>query len=231
MNNHPQSLMLRAYASGDIDEATALIVATHLESCAECRAQVKMFEQELAQDAFDTPADSSMLSALGNDDDGQHWQCMFDDIVKQPAIAQSAPVKSAFDIDVNGQVFSLPPSLQSIRPYIGKWRSFGGKIMSAKIDLGGEHSPMNLLYIAPGVTIPRHTHQGIESTLILHGGFSDEDGHYHQGDLMVRDASIEHSPKTSELEDCLCLTVLTERMVFTRGVARVFNWLGNRVFP
>ncbi|MDP5254893.1 MULTISPECIES: ChrR family anti-sigma-E factor [unclassified Vibrio] len=230
MNNHPQSLMLRAYASGDIDEATALIVATHLESCAECRAQVKAFEQEFAQAAFDTDA---CLASLNTDDEQNTlcWQDMFDEIVDQPVAAQSAPVKSHFDIDVNGQTFSLPPALQSIRPYIGKWRNFGGKVMSAKIDLGGEHSPMNLLYIAPGVTIPRHTHQGIESTLILHGGFSDEDGHYHQGDMMVRDASIEHSPKTSELEDCLCLTVLTERMVFTQGIARVFNWLGNRVFP
>lgn len=90
---------------------------------------------------------------------------------------------------------------------------------------------INLLYIAEGVKIPQHTHKGIESTLILHGGFSDEEGHYEAGDYLVKDASDKHSPFTKADEDCLCLTVLTEPMVFTQGVARIFNLFGKGMYP
>lgn len=54
------------------------------------------------------------------------------------------------------------------------------------------------MYIAEDVKIPQHTHRGMESTLILHGGFSDEDGHYEAGDYLVKDASIKHSPYTQK---------------------------------
>lgn len=73
------------------------------------------------------------------------------------------------------------------------------------------------MYISEDVRIPQHTHKGQESTLVLHGGFSDEDGHYEVGDVLVRDASVKHSPFTKPGEDCLCLTVLTEPMIFTQA--------------
>lgn len=68
-------------------------------------------------------------------------------------------------------------------------------------------------------------------TLVLHGGFSDENGHYDVGDFMQHDGQICHSPSTPQDQDCLCLTVLTEPMVFTQGVARIFNLFGKGLYP
>ncbi len=48
---------------------------------------------------------------------------------------------------------------------------------------------------------------------------------------MQRDASVKHSPKTKTGEDCLCLTVLTDPLIFTQGVARVFNLFGKGLYP
>lgn len=113
---------------------------------------------------------------------------------------------------------------------MGEWKSYGGKVYSAQVDLG-EEARVNLMYISEDVRIPQHTHKGQESTLVLHGGFSDEDGHYEVGDVLVRDASVKHSPFTKPGEDCLCLTVLTEPMIFTQGVARIFNMFGKGMYP
>lgn len=66
---------------------------------------------------------------------------------------------------------------------------------------------------------------------MLHGSFGDEDGEYQAGDFLLRDASVKHSPRTKADTDCLCLTVLTEPMVFTQGVARIFNMFGRGMYP
>ena len=131
---------------------------------------------------------------------------------------------------VAGKDFKLPKTLSRFSDLVGEWKSYGGKVYSAQIDLG-EEARVNLMYISEDVRIPQHTHKGQESTLVLQGGFSDEDGHYEVGDVLVRDASSKHSPFTKPGEDCLCLTVLTEPMIFTQGVARIFNMFGKGMYP
>jgi putative transcriptional regulator len=42
--HHPEDDLLLAYASGASDEATALVIATHLAFCAQCRGQVDLME-------------------------------------------------------------------------------------------------------------------------------------------------------------------------------------------
>jgi putative transcriptional regulator len=44
MRHHPDDDLLLAYASGASDEATALVIATHLAFCAQCRGQVDLME-------------------------------------------------------------------------------------------------------------------------------------------------------------------------------------------
>ncbi|WP_039986245.1 ChrR family anti-sigma-E factor [Vibrio owensii] len=219
MNKHPDKILLEAYASGSIDAVSGLVVATHLETCPKCRAYVNQLEAAQASAVNDIPSvyDSEFDS-------------MFNDIITAELTSDSIIIRDVAKVMVAGKDFKLPKTLSRFSDLVGEWKSYGGKVYSAQVDLG-EEARVNLMYISEDVRIPQHTHKGQESTLVLHGGFSDEDGHYEVGDVLVRDASVKHSPFTKPGEDCLCLTVLTEPMIFTQGVARIFNMFGKGMYP
>ncbi|MDW3078296.1 ChrR family anti-sigma-E factor [Vibrio sp. 1403] len=219
MNKHPDNSLLEAYASGSIDAVSGLVVATHLETCTKCRAYVNQVEASQANIVSDIP--SEYVSEFDD---------MFNDIINAEPATDNIVIRDSAAVNVAGKSFALPKTLARLSDLVGSWRSYGGKVFSAQIDLG-EDARVSLMYIGEDVQIPQHTHKGLESTLILHGGFSDEDGQYEEGDLMIRDASVKHSPYTKAGEDCLCLTVLTEPMIFTQGVARIFNMFGKGLYP
>ncbi|CAH1539865.1 Putative transcriptional activator ChrR [Vibrio owensii] len=220
MNKHPDKTLLEAYASGSIDAVSGLVVATHLETCPKCRAYVNEIEAEQA---------SVAVGDIASEYDAD-FDFMFNDIITTEPTPESVVIKDIAKVEVAGKDFKLPKTLSRFSDLVGEWKSYGGKVYSAQLDLG-EDARVNLMYISEDVRIPQHTHKGQESTLVLHGGFSDEDGHYEAGDMMVRDGSVKHSPFTKPGEDCLCLTVLTEPMIFTQGVARIFNMFGKGMYP
>ena len=50
-----------------------------------------------------------------------------------------------------------------------------------------------LLRYAPGASVPRHRHTGLETILVLEGSQSDENGRYFAGSLVFNPAGTEHS--------------------------------------
>lgn len=220
MSYHPDASVLQAYAQGTLDDVSAFTIATHIESCPCCRSQVNGFEQLYGEELV-----ASDISV--NDD----FDAMFDKIValEQSSDPMRLPRMPTF-VEVNGKSFRLPLSLSRFRDRISDWKSYGGKVFSAAIDISPD-ARINLMYISENVAIPQHTHKGTESTLVLHGSFSDEDGQYGVGDFLFKDGTVKHSPYTKQGEDCLCLTVLTQPMIFTQGVARVFNLFGKGLYP
>src|SRR6187549_56613 len=66
--HHPSEELLLAYAGGGADEATSLIVATHLAYCAACRLQSRTMDAlggSLLQDLSPVPmADGALDAAL-----------------------------------------------------------------------------------------------------------------------------------------------------------------------
>ncbi len=49
-----------------------------------------------------------------------------------------------------------------------------------------------LLRYAPGATVPRHRHLGLETILVLSGTQSDDAGCYEQGSIVFNPAGSEH---------------------------------------
>ncbi|MGL6261110.1 ChrR family anti-sigma-E factor [Vibrio sp. WXL210] len=238
MSIHPTQQQLKLYSEGALSDVDGFAIALHLEQCSECKAQVAELEAASATAIFDQEATVQEDTEVGQgieDSQSETLQAMLADItsleievVAEPAEQRRDPIKTV--TTPNGKEFTLPKGLGRHVDRIGAWRNYGGKIYSATVELD-TYARINLLYINEDAQVPQHTHKGQETTVILHGGFSDEDGHYHAGDYLARDASHKHSPYTKVGEDCLCLTVLTEPMVFTQGVARVFNLFGKGMFP
>ncbi len=55
-----------------------------------------------------------------------------------------------------------------------------------------------LLRYAPGATVPRHLHQGLETILVLEGSQSDEFGSYAAGSLVANPEGSIHSVTSQE---------------------------------
>ncbi|HBC2015284.1 TPA: zf-HC2 domain-containing protein, partial [Vibrio cholerae] len=169
MSYHPNYALLAAYAEGGLDSAHGLAISAHLEICPHCRDLVHEIEAELGELLNQQAASSVALS------DDANWQAMFDSIVALPQQAASnTPVKTTpVMVTVNGKQIAIPKVLARLVKPEQQWRSYGGKVFSLPLQ-SEDNVRMNLMYISQGVSIPQHTHKGFESTLVLHGGFSDE---------------------------------------------------------
>lgn len=65
-----------------------------------------------------------------------------------------------------------------------------------------------LLRYAPGASVPRHLHVGLETILVLEGSQSDEYGHYPKGSLIANPEGTTHS--VSSEEGCVVLIQWTK---------------------
>ena len=211
INHHPDDATLLAYAAGTLAEGFTLVLAAHMEYCPRCRsnlAEAEALGGELLAEL--TPVDMSATS--------------FHDIWEQiqsvtPEKPPEPPKKSKND--------DLPAVLS---PYVNtslnsiRWRSLVPGIRQYPLD--GIHSgrgSTRLLSIAPGFTIPQHTHRGSEMALILKGAYADEIGHFKRGDLADLDETIYHQPVVDTEEPCICLMATDERIHFTGFFSRMLQ--------
>ncbi len=58
--------------------------------------------------------------------------------------------------------------------------------------LGRGGPDVALLRYAPGASVPRHRHQGLEVIIVLSGSQSDDHGRYRAGDVVLNPKGTEH---------------------------------------
>ena len=80
-----------------------------------------------------------------------------------------------------------------------------------------------MLEIPPGKIMPKHSHEGLEATMVFHGGYSDEAGDYNKGDLVILDDNEEHTPISSEETGCICLVVYSGSLKFKGLLGSILN--------
>ncbi len=213
---HPTDDTLACYTAGDLDSASSIMLSAHLEMCSHCRARVDTLENTQAQQLALTPSEP-LSDELNN-------------LLGTILCHQEMPQKEAHDsdkateahIEVNSKTFRLPRVLQRHEDQIGPWSRLPGNIKRANVSTSG-HSKMNFIYMDCNSSLPQHTHQGQEITLVLAGEFIDEHATYKPGDFIIQTPKHQHSPKTREDQDCLCLTLLDAPLHFTSGLATLLN--------
>lgn len=208
MTHHVPSSLLFDYATGALPEGPALAVSTHLFFCGACLAAVRRLEdvgaavlQTLEPVAVDSDLLSRTLARLDDDDVNEH------------AIEPKDEARG-----------SLPPVL---RPYLAtapsraRWRFAAPHVREVRLPLVDATHRASLLRVAAGRPVPRHTHRGVEYTVVLSGGFVDRGEAYRRGDFSVADPSVEHSPVAMEDAECLCLAVLDAPVLPTGRIGRL----------
>lgn len=225
---HPTDPMLRAFAADELPLPLAVGLSAHCELCPDCAARLKIFEEELAQQYLDSPAEPELAP---RDDVALDagFDAMLADILAQPepvaAPVIDLPQAQPTELEVAGHAYRLPRVLARYRS--PKWRHIGA-IRQQSLPLDEMGARASLLHIEAGGRIPEHTHQGYELTLLLAGTIEDGDTRYKAGDFIWRDASHSHSPHTPD--GCLCYTVQDAPVQFTKGLSRLLNGISQHLY-
>lgn len=205
IRHHLTEDILMAYSAGDLPEAFALVVATHVSLCDECRARVEAFDALGGAVVEDMSADMAA---------GSLEACMAR-IATIPQANARAPrrgdgILPAPLVDYTGG------NLATV-----KWRPLGMGVRQAILRTGDTGSTVRLLAIPGGVAMPDHSHSGLELTLVLQGAFHDQADRFARGDVEVADASLEHTPVAEAGQTCICLAATTGPLKFNALLPRL----------
>ena len=204
--------LLLAYGAGTLDEATSLLVATHLALCPACRNDLHLAESIGGALLDCAEADFSPAETVPEFDSGD--EAGLRDSVDAP------------DPRASSGSFVLP---RPLRDYAGgdaadlRWRAVGGGIRQFPLSLRGEGSVARLLSIPAGKGVPDHGHRGFEATLVLAGAFYDRGLWYRRGDVSTADEAVVHRPVAGPEEDCICLAVTDARLHFLSPIPRLLQ--------
>lgn len=207
-SHHPPEDLLLAYAGGTLDEASSVLIATHLALCPACRKGVACAEAvggELMEELAPATLGASALDAA---------MARLDEPVPAPyAVARrsgDALLPRPLRDYVNGDVGDV------------KWQWKGIGVHYAPLVTDPSGNKLGLLRVAAGTRVPPHGHSSDELTMVLSGGYSSEFGAFARGDVEFADDSVIHQPVADADGPCLCL-------VITRGPLKptglVASWL------
>lgn len=192
ITHHPSDDLLFAHASGGSDEATSLIVATHLALCPACRRKVAKAES----------VGGALLSAV--EPSAMSPNALDSVMSRLDRIAPDASPSRA-----QGKRYAAPEPLRS---YLDddldavKWTTIVPGIYYKPLFRRGRMDA-RLIRSKPGHGVGVHTHKGEEFTLCLAGGYTDVTGTFARGDLQTADPSLLHRPMADDGEDCIVLAV------------------------
>jgi putative transcriptional regulator len=96
----------------------------------------------------------------------------------------------------------------------GGWMFAGPGLRTLALPIRSD-SRTELLRIEPGWGAPRHTHTGLELTLIMTGAFKDSRGRFGPGEIVVSGPDITHNPVADKGDVCYALAVTEGKLSFT----------------
>jgi putative transcriptional regulator len=206
INHHPSDATLAAYASGTLDQARGLVVATHLSLCAQCRNAVHGFEEACGAMLEDAEPVAMSSGAL------------------ERAMAALGPLDVISPVPGNGDAASEFTELLS-RYNLGPWRWIGRGVQWRSVDVASDDGVrVFMLKARPGTKLPRHRHTGTEWTCVFEGAFSHHLGRYGAGDFDEADETVEHDPVVDNEHGCVCIVAL-------QGHIELQSWLGRLIQP
>lgn len=216
--NERAEILLMEYAAGALDEASALLAAAYVFTSPQAMRFFRQCEAiggALLERCCEpvAMAEGSLGAVLSRLEDGRN----------------AAPSTLSPDSGGGGGPQAGPPLPPPLARYMA---SCGRRVRWHPVYPGMRVSPLGvsgcvrhaatLVRMAPGAQAPRHRHEGVELTLVLDGGYSDESGCYRAGDLAVAEAATVHSPRADREAGCACLVVNAGSVRFTGGPLAAF---------
>ncbi|MBY6186408.1 ChrR family anti-sigma-E factor [Marinobacter hydrocarbonoclasticus] len=223
INHHPDTAWLEAYAEGRLYGGKALLLAAHLEFCPRCRQKVADHENALSEQCWHNHSDAASL-----DTTEAMLSSMMETLPDTPLVTPQP--ESPVELQLEHRRFVLPRVLARQLTHLGSWSRLPGGLHQARLNAQGDDDRFFFIHMDANTSVPQHTHQGEELTLVLHGGFADDRGEYKVGDFIHLDGRHNHQPFTDADEDCLVISALDQPLQFTSGLARILNPLSHLFF-
>ncbi|MCY6382226.1 ChrR family anti-sigma-E factor [Hoeflea prorocentri] len=214
IHHHLDDASLMRYATGDLDPAFAVVVASHLAMCEDCRHAVHLAEAVGGDCLEHAPA-----AALSNGS-FERLSRMIDadgDTDAVPAARHRLAANAGGDVPLPLQNL-IGQSLDDL-----PWRRVVPGVQRHRIEMADTNGSLFLLKIGSGRKIPEHGHGGTEMTLILRGSYHDEMGRFAKGDIADLDEHVEHQPLVDSDEPCICLVATEEPTRFKGVVSRLMQ--------
>ena len=216
--HHISDEMLFAYASGSTSPQFDVVLATHLTFCPACRARLAQMEDLagglLEATAPESPEPASLDAVMARLDGAEK-------VTEPGPLAAGRPAGEAGRTDVPAPLAALLParSLDGL-----SWQALVPGVKRFPLrQPGAQGDKLELLRIAPGTTIPEHSHSGGELTLILGGSYTDEFGRFQRGDIADLDEQVTHQPIADSGEDCICLIAAEGQLRFKGLLPRLLQ--------
>ena len=209
VTHHLSDDLILAYGAGELDEATSLLVATHMALCPRCRCALEVAEA-MAGNALE-----SLPEAEVDDAELDSLLARLDD----SAMPTPKPVARKPD--------NRPVLPQPLRDYVGgdieaiRWSGFGKGVRQLLLASGSSGAKARLLWIPAGAKVPEHSHGGLELTMVLDGSFYDQNVWFRRGDVEEADATVEHQPVAGPEKPCICLAVTDAPLRFRSLLPRL----------
>ncbi|MBI6708324.1 cupin domain-containing protein [Pseudomonas syringae] len=211
--HHPDNATLVSYAAGALSQVISLVTAAHLERCAECRARLRQAEaiggvlmQQHTSSVVPLKGRSAMLARLDEQQAG-----LVPALHSMPAANQ--------DPDL------MPVCMQA---HFGrhlstlKWKTLIPGVQRVRAE-GIEQGNLMLLKIAPGVSMPVHSHESGEMTMVLKGAYYDVQGEFGLNDVADLDSHIHHQPIAYPDRECICVLATESKLRFQGLLARMMQ--------
>ena len=107
------------------------------------------------------------------------------------------------------------------------WRKVGLGLSQHRMTFDGTEIEANIYRIAPGVSVPVHSHEGTEFTLVLAGGFTDETGYYGPGDIAIQETGATHKPVADDDGECIVFAINEGAIKLANPIGRMISYLVN----
>ena len=208
---HISNDILLSYSAGTLDEASSLLVATHLALCPHCRAR-------------NSSADTLGGYFLDSLEAAPVSPSMMASVLSQVRSGTTSPEPKE-----PSRTFSSAIIPDPLRSYLGgdlsdlHWKRLAPRVQQISIDTLDKRSQARLLRFQSGLKVPSHGHNGRELTLILTGSLCDRDTVLYRGDIAETDERTEHQPFAGPGEDCICLAVTDAPLRFNSMFARLLQ--------
>ena len=216
IHHHPDDGLLLAQAAGTLSSGHSLLVASHVEGCAHCRARLRELEavggamlEQLAPAVLPSQALAETLAAI-------------DAPPPPPPTARPNAARSSRPALPDGMAWPRALRGCSATP----WRWIGPGMRWSRVTVPFDAAAnVFLLRIGAGKELPFHTHSQSELTQVLHGAFHDGRALFGPGDFDEADGDIHHQPKVLAAGECICLASVEGRVLFQGALARMLGSL------
>ncbi len=203
-SHHPSTAVLVDYAAGTLAIGQVFVVAAHLGACPSCRADVERIEAVGGVFLNDLPPEKLAPDALSR------------------ALAQiERPAPASTVMQARADWITVPRDVLEAARRRRRWAAPG--VWVAPVTKGPGDLRTYLLRVAPGMSVPRHTHRGSEMVCVLKGAFVDGAHTYARGDFAYSDGDVEHCPVVTRDGECVCLVAAQGALIPRDWVGRVFQ--------